>query len=175
MIIFRKQREIVGRFFLKRKLKKINRIVELKKINDIDSAGIFFDASSEECRKEAKSFIKKLKSKNIQTRAVGYFDTRQPDENFISDKNLYFSTLKDFSFFFLPKSEEIKEFINQKHDILFIFSVNDAFPAKAVIQMSLAHLKVGVTDTFDNAMDLTFEIDGNEPRKLIEQIENYLE
>ncbi|PWE00235.1 hypothetical protein DDZ16_07230 [Marinilabilia rubra] len=147
----------------------------MKKINEIDSAGIFFDASSEECRKEAKSFIKRLKSKNIQTWSVGYFDTEKPDENFISDKNLYFSTLKDFSFFFLPKSDELKEFINRKVDILFVFSDNDAFPAKAVIKMSLAHLKVGITDTFDNVMDLTFEINGNEPKKLIEQIENYLE
>lgn len=160
---------------MQKKLKKVSRRVEMKKISEIESAGIFFDASSKECRLAARDFMKNLKSKDKQTWSLGYFDTKKPEEDFISDRNVYYSTLKDFSFFFLPKSDEIKEFISRKVDILFVFSVNDPFPAEAVIKKSGAHLKVGITGTFNNAMDLTFEINGHEPRKLIEQIENYLE
>ena len=174
MILFRRQREIVGRFFLKRKLKKIKRHIELKKLTDIKTAGIFFDASSEDCRKTAKSFIKKLNAQKVQTWSVGYFDTKKPEENFISDNSLYFSTLKDFSFIFLPKNVELKTFINREVDTLFIFSKNDPFPAESIIKLSLAGLKFGFTDTFDNALDLTFEINEDDPEKLIEQIERYL-
>lgn len=159
---------------MRRKLRKAARSVEMKKISEIENAGIFFDASSADCRMAAKNFMKDLKSKDIQTWSLGYFDTKNPEEDFISDKNVYFSTLKDFSFFFLPKSDEVKEFISRKTGILVVFSMNDPFPAEAVVKMSCAHLKVGITNTFNNAMDLTFEINADEAGKLTDQIHRYL-
>jgi hypothetical protein len=59
-------------------------------------------------------------------------------------------------------------------DILFVFSAKDPLPAMAVVKLSIAKLKVGIAGKFDNALDLTFEIEGEEPEKLTEQIERYL-
>jgi hypothetical protein len=156
------------------KLEEENRKIEMQKLNEINEAGIFFDAASEQCRKTVKTFIKGLSAKNINVWSLGYFDIKDPEESFISDKFLYFSTLKDFSFFFLPKTEEVKEFIMRPVDILFVFSAKDPLPAMAVVKLSIAKLKVGIAGKFDNALDLTFEIEGEEPEKLTEQIERYL-
>jgi hypothetical protein len=174
VILLKKQREKIGRFLLKKKLEKVNRKIEMQKLNEINKAGIFFDAASEQCRKSVKTFIKGLSAKNINVWSLGYFDTKNPENSFISDKFLYFSTLKDFSFFFLPKTEEVKEFITRPVDILFVFSEKDPLPATAVVKSSVAKLKVGITGKFDNALDLTFEIEGKKPENLIEQIERYL-
>lgn len=174
MIPFRKQRETIGNFLLQRQLKKQHRHVQMKKISDLKNAGIFFDADSERCLKSVKTFIKKLQSQGTEVRALGYFNIIKPEKNFISDKTLYFSTLKDFSYFFLPKSEEVIEFTSAKPDALFVFSTCKDFAPTAVLKLSKAGLKIGFAGVNDDALDLTFELPGYEPEKLIEQIERYL-
>jgi len=174
VILFKKQREKIGHWLLRNHLKNQKRNVEMKNMDAFAEAGIFFDASSEECRKTVKAFIKKLENRNIKTWSVGFFNTLEQEENFISDRKLYFSTLKDFSFFFLPESEELKEFIQRDLDALFVFSDEETFPATAVVKMSKAKLKVGFTGLFENAFDLTFEIPNHQPEQLTEQIERYL-
>jgi hypothetical protein len=82
--------------------------------------------------------------------------------------------LKDFSFFFLPKSPEVIEFISAKYDALFVFSTCKDFAAAAVLKLSNAGLKIGFAGINDDALDLTFELPGYEPDKLTEQIERYL-
>lgn len=146
----------------------------MKKLNELKEVGIFFDASSAQCRKTVKAFIKKMEKSDIKTHSIGFFNALQPEENFISDKKLYFSTLKDFSYFFLPDSEELKEFIQMDLNALFVFSAEESFPATSVIKMSNAKLKVGFTGLFEDALDLTFEIPDHEPEQLTEQIERYL-
>ncbi len=146
----------------------------MKKLSEIEKAGIFFDASSNQCRKEVKSFIKQLTAKQVKVWSLGYFDTRDPDDNFISDKSVYFATLKDFSFFFLPKTEEVKEFTDRPLDALFVFSANNSLPATSVINSSIANLKVGFAGIYGKTLDLTFEIPGHEPENLTEQIIRYL-
>ncbi len=146
----------------------------MKKLNDLKNVGIFFDASSEKCRKGVKAFIKELNTLHINTWAVGFFNMPGTGENLISDKKLYFASLKDFSFFFLPKSPELKEFVERDLDALFVYSADDAFPATAMIKLSKAKLKVGLTGRFDNGLDLTFELPVQEPEQLTEQIKRYL-
>lgn len=146
----------------------------MKKLNDLKNVGIFFDASSEKCRKTVKAFIKELNTLNINTVAIGFFNMPAPENNFISDKKLYFASLKDFSFFFLPKSEELKTFIQKDLDALFVYSADDSFPAVALVKQSKAKLKVGLSGRFDNALDLTFELPNQGPEQLTEQIKRYL-
>jgi hypothetical protein len=174
VILFRKLREKAGNWLLRKHLKKQKRNIEMKKLNKLTDVGIFFDASSEQCRKTVKAFIKKLDSQKTNARSIGFFNTLKPEEDFISDKKLYFSTLKDFSFFFLPKCEELNDFVEKDLDALFVFSAEDSFPATAVIKMSKAKLKVGFSHLFDDALDLTFEIPSHQPEQLTEQIERYL-
>ncbi|MFW5754699.1 MAG: DUF6913 domain-containing protein [Marinilabiliaceae bacterium] len=175
MIPFRKQREAIGRFLLKRKLKKQRRDVKMKPLSGISSAAIFFDASSEACRKESKALGKKLIANHVKVRSLGLFNSKNPELNFISDKNLYFATLKDFSFFFLPKSEEVTTFASETPDMLFIYSSQPSFPAQAVVEMSRPSLRVGFAHLWNNALDLTFEIHDLNPRELTKQIERYLD
>lgn len=174
MILFKNQREKLGRWLLRNNLKGIKRNVEMKKLNDLKNVGIFFDASSEKCRKTVKAFIKELNTLNINTVAIGFFNMPAPENNFISDKKLYFASLKDFSFFFLPKSEELKTFIQKDLDTLFVYSSDDSFPAVALVKQSKAKLKVGLSGRFDNALDLTFELPDQDPEQLTEQIKRYL-
>lgn len=159
---------------LRNALKKSSRSIEMKKLSDLKNVGIFFDSSSEKCQKEVKAFIKDLNSQNINSRAIGFFNAKEAEDNLISDKKLYYATLKDFSFFFLPKSEELKEFIQNEMDALFVYSANDVFPATATIRMSKARLKVGLSGKFEDALDLTFELSDNAPEHLTEQIKRYL-
>lgn len=147
----------------------------MTKLNEITTAGIFFDASSDKCRKEVKAFMKTLASKQVKVKAFGYFDTRKPEDNFISDKTVYFATLQDFSFFFLPKTGEVFDFLNNPFDVLFVYSNNDTLAASSVVKFSKASLKVGFAGVYDKSLDLTFEIPEQEPDKLTEQIERYLQ
>ena len=146
----------------------------MQQLPNIRSVAIFFDASSEDCRKEAKSVIKKLSSEHIKVQALGFFNSKKPDMDFISDHNLYFATLKDFSFFFLPKSEEVKEFTNATPDMFFVYASTHTFPAQAVIELSRASLKIGFSGLWNHALDLTFEINSLNPKDLTKQVEQYL-
>ncbi len=175
MIPFRKQREAIGQFLLKRKLKKQRRDIKMQPLSEISSAAIFFDASSEQSRKESKALAKKLIANNVKVKSLGLFNTKEPELNFISDQNLYFATLKDFSFFFLPKSEEVTNLTKEKPDMLFIYSSEPSFPARTVVELSQASLKVGFAELWNNAPDLTFEIPNFNPKELTKQIERYLE
>ena len=147
----------------------------MQPLSGISSAAIFFDASSEQCRKESKAMAKKLIAGNVKVKSLGLFNSKEPELNFISDKNLYFATLKDFSFFFLPKSEDITTFTSETPDMLFIYSSQPSFPAKTVVEMSRAYLKIGFAELWNNALDLTFEIHNLNPKELTKQIEKYLD
>ena len=146
----------------------------MQQLYKISSAAVFFDASSEQCRKESKALAKKLIANNVKVKSLGLFNSKKPELNFISDKNLYFGTLKDFSFFFLPKSEEITTFTGETPDMLFIYSSQPSFPARTVVEMSRASLKIGFAKLWDNALDLTFEIHNLNPKELTKQIDRYL-
>ena len=174
MILFKKQRELIGNLLIRKSIKQQKRTVQLKKIKDWEKVGIFFDASSKHCRTSIKEFIKKLQSEGKEVQALGYVETKKPEENLISDKTVYYSSLQDFSWFFLPQNKEVVSFISGKPDVLLVFTANNSFPTSAVVKLSDAALKVGFNGIFDNDLDLTFEISDPTPEKLREQIERYL-
>lgn len=174
MILFKKQREIIGSYLLRKKVKKQQRTVQLKKIDDWKKVGIFFDISSKQNRTTVRELIKKLQAKGKQVQALGFIEAPQTEENLISDKTIYYSTLLDFSYFFLPQKEEVVSFVSDKMDVLLVFTTQYSFAAEAVVKLSKANLKVGFSGIFDNDMDITFEISEPTPEKLVEQIERYL-
>ncbi len=116
-----------------------------------------------------------LRKRDVDIKALGFFDSYKPEENFISDKTVYFATLNDFSFFFLPKTDDIKDFMTNPFDVLFLFSGKYSFSVESVVKLSPASLKVGPAGGFNSAMDLTFELANYEPAKLTEQIEHYMQ
>ncbi len=148
--------------------------MQIKTMDQIKTAAIVFDASSERCYRQTKLFEKQLSQNNTRVKVVGCIESRKQEMPFIGDQTSNFITLNDFSFFFLPSSHQVKELIATPFDALFMMSANNYFALKTMAHLSLAHFKVGFTAVWDDAMDLTFEIPDHNSEDLVKQINHYL-
>jgi hypothetical protein len=171
---FRRTREAIGHFWLKHLLKRQNREVRLKAIGQIKTAAIIFDASSENNYQQAREFAQHLIANQTEVKALGYIDGHKQQMPYIGDQTYCFVTLKDFSFFFLPKKPAIKELVVTPFDTLFVLTARSFFPLKAFTSLSAAHLKVGFTGIWEEAMDLTFDLPNHNSEELVKQINYYL-
>ncbi len=174
MIFFRRTREAIGYWWLKHLLKRQKRTVRLKAIEQVQNAAILFDASSESSYHQAREFTQQLRANHTDVKTLGYINEQQQKMPYISDQTIGFITLKDFSFFFLPHSSWIKEFVETPFDALFVLTDQNCFPLKGITHLSTAHFKVGFTGIWDGAMDLTFEMPNHNPNELVQQINYYL-
>ncbi len=174
MIFFRGTREAIGHFWLKHLLKQQKREVRLKAIGQIKTAAIIFDASSESGYQQARAFAQHMSAHQTQVKAIGYIDGHKQQMPYIGDQTYRFVTLKDFSFFFLPKTHTLKELVVTPFDALFVLTAKSFFPLKAFTSLSAAHLKVGFTGIWEEAMDLTFDLPNHSSEELAKQIIYYL-
>ena len=174
MTFLKKPRETIGRYWLNNLLKGQHRTMKIRALDQLKTAAILFNASSERCYRQTKLFAKQLSQNQTQVKAIGYIESHKQVMPYIGDQTFVFITLNDFSFFYLPQSHQVKEFIATPFDALFILTANNYCALKTMAHLSIAHFKVGFTDIWDDAMDLTFEIPDHNSEELVKQINFYL-
>lgn len=140
------------------------------------SAGILFNASDNNIYAEAKALLAYFKQKQIKTEGMGFADKQQIDSFYKTYTGFNFFCQKDFNFFGKPKSQILKDFIEQPFDILIDLSFSDEISYHTICSMSLASFKAGPMGSRKEEYDFIIELKEEDgPAELIRQLKHYLE
>ena len=117
------------------------------------TVGILVDATDPDRRPLVQNFADKLKKQGKEVRLLGFFDSKQPVDNF---------TFKAFNrsevdWLERPKGTVVDDFIRQKFDILISIHQDQKLPLEYIAASSHAQLRVGPYTDHTFCYDLMIE------------------
>lgn len=124
-------------------MKKQRRKAYATNIDEAETIGIVFNATHTVNFEIIKELVKELSRNNINVNTLGYVDSDTLIDHYLIRKGFDFFTHKDLNWYYRPIGPKIKEFINQKFDILINLSLEKYLPVDFVIMESRAGFKVG--------------------------------
>ena len=170
--IIKNVRIIIGKYFYKRKVSKLRRNIKGINLQQIQTAGIVFEASNAENLKHIKELRKHLPDE-ASVIVVGYIDGDRKNYSYIGDKVYNYISEDDFDFFMRPKPE-IKDFIKRKFDVLFVLANKYSFPIEYISGLSKSYFKVGHSGFYENNLDFYIDTKIKDLDYIILQITNYM-
>lgn len=176
MELFSNIRYGIGRWVLRKNLKKLQRTKRVYNLTTARKIGILFDGTREENFDRVLEFYKFLKEKGINTHVLGYVHAKDLPDKYLFKKDFYFILRKNINWYYRPVSEDVEKFVNSNFDILIDLNLVEKFPCQFLIAISHAHFKVGKFTSTEGFYDLMIHIDkGKKIDYFIEQIKHYLE
>ncbi len=143
MSIFYKIKEYTGKHYLKKNLPKNNRFRKIVNLDDAKTVGIIYELQDEQSYNHICRFIKLLQDKQINVKAIGYFDGNIRPIYAIEKLSLDYYDKKDINWFGKPKGKYVTDFCKTDFDILIDVSLQDSFQTKYIAAFSKAKFKVG--------------------------------
>lgn len=164
-------------FFHHRKLKnqlKSRPQAAIRERVNLDTAatiGILFDATELKDRDIVLKFADELRKQSKKVKLLGFFNNKMEGESF----PFPFYNTKNLDWTRCPGGEEVKKFLDQKFDLLFVLKSQAAVHMEYIAALAYAHLKVGPCTENTYCLDLMIDADRTQPLSyFIGQIEQLL-
>ncbi|MCK4662259.1 MAG: hypothetical protein KAT68_05300 [Bacteroidales bacterium] len=165
----------IGKFVLKKKLKKHFRNRQSFNLDTAKSIGIIFNISNEKYYPQVKELVNTLSKKDIEILALGYSPSKDVPDKYLFKQKIKFFSNKDLNWINFPISNIINQFINKDYDIMIDLSMEKFFPVDYIMAISNAKFKVGKFTEKNNYCDFMIDIKKNDNIEyLSEQIIHYL-
>lgn len=152
-------------FFHHRKLKNLLKsrpqaaIRERVNLDSAASVGILFDASELKDRDVVLKFAEDLQKQSKKVRLLAYFDSKLEGDSF----GFPYYTVKDLDWTRCPGGEEVKKFLDQKFDLLFVLKPQAEAHMEYIAALAYAHLKVGPCTENTYCLDLMIDAKPGQP------------
>jgi len=173
--IFRKPKEKIAQWLLKRKQRKVQREKTVHNFDTASRIGVIFSLEEEESFDRTNQFLNYLTSQNIKVNALGYIPTKEIPPRLAPNSKINLFTRKDLNWYYMPVHSLVQQFINQEFDILIDLSEQRLLPLKFVNNLSRSKFKVGRESNNGRDYDLMIRIgQGQSLQYLIDQIKYYL-
>lgn len=159
MNIISKIKELAGKRYLKKHLPKHHRFRKIVNLDNAKTVGIIYEIKDEHCYNHINRFIKLLQDKQINVKAIGYFDGNIRPIYAIEKLSLDYYDRKDLNWYLKPKGNYVEDFCKTDFDILIDVSLLDIFQTQYIAAFSKAKFKVGKDglnkkDIFDLMIDI---------------------
>ncbi|MFZ4401513.1 MAG: DUF6913 domain-containing protein [Bacteroidales bacterium] len=159
MNIINKIKEFAGNRYLKKHLPKNQRFRKIVNLDDAKTVGIIYEIKDEQNYNHISRFIKLLQDKQINVKAIGYFDGNIRPIYAIEKLALDYYDRKDLNWYAKPKGNYVTDFCKTDFDILIDVSLVDIFQIKFIAAFSKAKFKVGKDGENNKAIfDLMIDI-----------------
>ena len=177
MSITKNIRTVLGRRKFRRELQSLKREPQSVSFDEANNIGIVYDATNERDSETVKNYMKNIRSsfkKDIV--AIGYVDKKKLANSQYAQFGLDFFSQKDLNFKMIPVSPVVKNFINEKFDILINISATRSLPLIYISALSKARFKVGTfTNSSSDGLDMMVKVNGEASVKtILEEIEHFL-
>jgi hypothetical protein len=177
MSIAKSIRSVLGRRKFQRELQELKREPESVSFEEANNIGIIYDATDERDSEAVKNYMKNIRSafkKDIH--AIGYVDRKNLHSSQYAQFGLDYFSQKDLNFKMIPVSPTVKNFINEKFDILINISYRKSLPLTYITALSKARFKVGAFSNINNdGLDMMVKVNGEPTVKIVlEEIERFL-
>lgn len=177
MELFKKPRLAWARLKMQRRLKKTYRNKRFNNLRNAHKIGVVWDGSFLISFPELTEFYQKMQKNNIQVDVICYHPDKVLPNEYTALRYLRCFKPNDLNFFFIPKKDELEDFISTPYEILIDINFNNRFPLYYITSLSKAEFKIGAGNTInDNSVDMTIELkDKTNIKYYLEQVEYYLE
>jgi len=168
-------KEGIGRKILKIKTKSLERNKQAFSFDKARTAGILLNAKDVKTFELTQTFIKFIRSKDIETLSFGYVDDEKVISAYDYQIGMDHFTKKQLNWYNKPIGLSIEQFISKEFDILIDLTLDEFFPVQYIVGISRAKFKVGRFISDNSYYDMMIDIEKkNTLEYLIEQITHYL-
>ncbi len=176
MIPIKKIQQKIGRFALKKELKRFKRTIKACSIEKASAIGVIYNATNRNDADTVKKFIQYLREERKDVLSIGYINSKDSSDIVKPHLNYVFFDNRNLSKRLIPGGIDVKNFIEKPYSILIDLSIEECFPIEYITSLSQAKFKVGANGCYrDSVCDLTIDVDKNKTMEyLIIQIKHYL-
>ena len=165
----------VGKWVFQRELKTNKRTKEVCNLDNAQSIGILYDATSEEQLKMVKPFVSYFFDLKKDVKALGYVNSKQLSFHHTPKLQYDFFYQKDLNWHYKPQNYIIDNFVKKEYDILINLCDSSIIPVKYLVASSIAHFKIGVHEENYEIYDLMISLkDDKSMEKLMHEIKHYI-
>ena len=165
----------VGKWVFQRELKTNKRTKEVCNLDNAQSIGILYDATSEEQIKIIKPFVSYFFDLKKDVKALGYVNSKQLSFHHTPKLQYDFFYQKDLNWYYKPQNYIIDNFVKKEYDILINLCDSSIIPIKYLVASSIAHFKIGVHEENYEIYDLMISLkDDKSMKKLMHEIKHYI-
>lgn len=165
-----------GNYLLTKRLKDFSRERQMYTLQTARTAGIIITLNDQESLELIKKFLNDLTNQNIKVYALAFVDHKKIPESFLLWKGINLFSRKDLNWAGIPKSPEVKDFIDQPFDMLIDLTSDDSFAVQYISTLSRSKFKIGRTGNNAQCFDLMFELKKETPLgEYIENLSRYLD
>ena len=165
----------VGKWVFQRELKTNKRTKEVCNLDNAQSIGILYDATSEEQIKMVKPFVSYFFDLKKDIKALGYVNSKQLSFHHTPKLQYDFFYQKDLNWFYKPQNYIIDNFVKKEYDILINLCNSSIIPIKYLVASSIAHFKIGIHEENYEIYDLMISLkDDKSMEKLMHEIKHYI-
>lgn len=133
-------------YLLHRELRRLNRRVEVKNLEEAHYIGIIYNATDPDDYKLLKKYVTYFKNIDKRVMALGFIDDKDPKNHLNTRLDFRFFTKKELNWVLKPEGLEVNNFIGEPFDILLDLGVEYSHPIKYICGLSKAGFKVGPKD-----------------------------
>jgi hypothetical protein len=165
----------VGKWVFQRELKTNKRTKEVCNLDNAQSIGILYDATSEEQIKIIKPFVSYFFDLKKDVKALGYVNSKQLSFHHTPKLQYDFFYQKDLNWYYKPQNYIIDNFVKKEYDILINLCDSSIIPIKYLVASSIAHFKIGIHEENYEIYDLMISLkDDKSMEKLMHEIKHYI-
>jgi hypothetical protein len=165
----------VGKWVFQRELKSNKRTKEVCNLDNAQSIGILYDATSEEQLKMVKPFVSYFFDLKKDVKALGYVNSKQLSFHHTPKLQYDFFYQKDLNWYYKPQNYIIDNFVKKEYDILINLCDSSIIPIKYLVASSIAHFKIGIHEENYEIYDLMISLkDDKSMEKLMHEIKHYI-
>jgi len=165
----------VGKLVFQRELKTNKRTKEVCNLDNAQSIGILYDATSEEQIKMVKPFVSYFFDLKKDVKALGYVNSKQLSFHHTPKLQYDFFYQKDLNWYYKPQNYIIDNFVKKEYDILINLCDSSIIPIKYLVASSIAHFKIGIHEENYEIYDLMISLkDDKSMEKLMHEIKHYI-
>ena len=165
----------VGKWVFQRELKTNKRTKEVCNLDNAQSIGILYDATSEDQIKIIKPFVSYFFDLKKDVKALGYVNSKQLSFHHTPKLQYDFFYQKDLNWYYKPQNYIIDNFVKKEYDILINLCDSSIIPIKYLVASSIAHFKIGIHEENYEIYDLMISLkDDKSMEKLMHEIKHYI-
>ena len=168
--------EKIGRYWLRKKAKQLNRKIKTFSLESASTVGVIYNATNRDDAETVKKFIQYLKEERKEVLSLGFIDSKDSTVLVQSHLNYTYFDQRDLTRSIVPKGDAVEKFINKPFSILIDLNKEACFPIEYISTLSLAKFKVGTKGLYhDQVCDLVINIEENKKLSFfIIQLKHYL-
>jgi hypothetical protein len=169
-------KNIAGNYLLSGEVKALRRDKMFVNLADAKTVGIVFEATESSNFELVKKYISYLREMKKRVKAIGFYDQKNIPSMAYSKLEYDFFCQKDLTWHNSPNSVYVKNFMEEKFDILLDLNLNELFPLRYISALSRASFKVGKNcDRNNSIFDLMIETDEKKGLKyFLKNIDTYI-